>query len=122
MEKFLLLIREDLKRRANLSDAGYADQANMVGGWIDKMAAEGKFLSASALYDHGKYVAKNSIVSDGPFIEAKESISGFILIQAADLNEATRLAGECPMVQAGIAVIEVRELQENAHKKPTPRK
>lgn len=121
MEKFLLLIREDLKRRANLTAADYEKQADMVGEWIDKMAAAGKFLSASALYDQGKYVTRNNIVSDGPFIEAKESISGFILIQADDLNDAVRLAGECPMVRVGIAAIEVRELQEDAREKPAPR-
>ena len=119
MEKFLLLIREDLKRRANLTAQEYRDQADMVGQWIDKMAAQGKFVDASALYDQGKYVTKSAVVSDGPFIEAKESISGFILILADDFNDATELARICPMVQVGIATIEVRELQENARDKPT---
>ncbi|HWB93213.1 MAG TPA: YciI family protein [Puia sp.] len=120
MQQFLLLIREDLKRRANLSPADYEAQANMVGEWIDKMAAAGNFLSASALYDQGRYVTKKSILSDGPFIEAKESISGFILIQAESFNDAAALAQACPMIHAGIAAIEVRALQENARDKPVP--
>jgi hypothetical protein len=113
MEKFLLLIREDLKRRAQLSPADYRHQCDLVGEWIDKMTVTGNYLDASALYDQGKYVSKNVVVSDGPFLEAKESISGFILIQADDLEHATRLAQACTFVHTGYAVIEVRPMQED---------
>jgi len=112
MEKFLLLIREDLKRRATLSPEDFRYQCNLVGDWIDKMAETGNFLSASALYDQGQYVAKDYVVSDGPFLEAKESISGFILIQADDLAHATCLAQACGFVHTGNAGIEVRALQD----------
>ena len=113
MQKFLLLIREDLKRRANLSPEDFQYQCDLVGQWIDRMAATGNFLDASALFDRGKYVGKDYIVSDGPFLEAKESISGFILIQADDLAHATRLAQDCGFVQTGNAAIELRPLQED---------
>jgi hypothetical protein len=112
MEKFLLLIREDLKRRATLSPEDFRYQCNLVGDWIDKMTETGNFLSASALYDKGEYVAKDYVVSDGPFLEAKESISGFILIEADDLAHASRLAQACGFVHTGNAVIEVRPLQD----------
>jgi hypothetical protein len=113
MEKFLLLIREDLKRRAKLSPADFRHQCDLVGDWIDKMTATGNYIDASALYDQGKYVGNNYVVSDGPFLEAKESISGFILIQADDLDHATRLAQACTFVHTGYAVIEVRPMQED---------
>ena len=113
MEKFLLLIREDLKRRAILSPEDFKHQCDLVGNWIDKMAETGNFLSASALYDKGQYVAKDYIVSDGPFLEAKESISGFILIRAHDLAHATRLARACDFLHTGNCVIEVRPMQED---------
>jgi len=77
------------------------------------MAETGNFLSASALYDKGQYVAKDYVVSDGPFLEAKESVSGFILIQADDLAHATRLTQSCEFIHTGHCVIEVRPLQED---------
>jgi hypothetical protein len=117
MEKFLLLIREDLKRRANLSPEDYKHQCDLVGAWIDRIAATGNYIEASALYDQGKYVGK-SFVSDGPFLEAKESISGFILIQADDFDHATTLAQACDFVHTGHATIEVRELQADPTVKP----
>jgi hypothetical protein len=110
MDKFLLLIREDLKRRANLDPEEFKHQCDLVGDWVDKMAETGNFLEASALYDIGKYVGANYVVSDGPFLEAKECISGFILIQAENLEHATKLAQACTFVHTGFAVIEVRPL------------
>jgi hypothetical protein len=112
MRKFLLLIREDLKDRANLTQDDYVRQARLVGEWVDQMAKAGHFLDASALTNKGKYVGRGYVNSDGPFIEAKECISGFILIQASDLEAAGVWAQACPLVGNGVGVVEVRELQD----------
>src|SRR4029453_12628405 len=62
--------------------------------------------------------------TDGPFAETKEHLSGFIIIEARDLNEAIRLAGNIPMARLGtIEVRPVRELErytgEGARRAPT---
>ncbi|MDW6021359.1 YciI family protein [Mesorhizobium sp. BAC0120] len=48
--------------------------------------------------------------TDGPFAETKEHLSGLIVIEARDLNEAIRLAGNIPMARLG--TIEVRPVRE----------
>jgi len=45
-------------------------------------------------------------VQDGPFADTKERLGGFFLIEAADLDEAIRLANECPSAKTGS--VEVR--------------
>lgn len=45
-------------------------------------------------------------VTDGPFTETKEHLGGFLLIEARDLDEATRIAAACPPARLG--GIEVR--------------
>ena len=47
-----------------------------------------------------------TIVTDGPFVEAKEAIGGFYLVEAKDLDEALELAAACPGAKFG--AIEVR--------------
>jgi hypothetical protein len=37
-----------------------------------------------------------TIVTDGPFMETKELLSGYYLITAKDMDEAKRLAALCP--------------------------
>ena len=46
--------------------------------------------------------------TDGPFIETKEALGGFLLIEARDLNEAVRIAANTPLAKIGC--IEVRPI------------
>ena len=52
-------------------------------------------------------------VTDGPFAETKEQLSGIILIEARDLNEAIQVATKIPSAQLGS--IEVRPARELAY-------
>ncbi len=45
-------------------------------------------------------------ITDGPFAETKETLGGFFLINAKDLNEAIRIASQWPSARLGS--IEVR--------------
>ena len=48
-------------------------------------------------------------VTDGPFVETKEALGGYYLVDAADLDEAIALAKQVPVVAAG-AGLEVRPI------------
>ncbi len=41
------------------------------------------------------------ITTDGPYAETKEALTGFYLIEAADLDEAIRIASELPAAWDG---------------------
>jgi hypothetical protein len=47
-----------------------------------------------------------TVMTDGPFAETKEALGGFYLVEAADLDEAIKLAAACPGARYGS--IEVR--------------
>ena len=47
---------------------------------------------------------------DGPFAETKEHLGGFILINAADINEAVEIAAKIPLAKLGS--IEVRPIMQ----------
>ncbi|HEY3437716.1 MAG TPA: YciI family protein [Actinotalea sp.] len=46
-------------------------------------------------------------VTDGPFLETKEVLGGFYLLQAADLDEAIDLAGRLPELTTSHGAVEV---------------
>lgn len=53
-------------------------------------------------------------ITDGPFIEAREQIGGFFLIEARDLNEAIRVASQHPAARMGELIgsgVEIRPLR-----------
>ena len=39
------------------------------------------------------------VVSDGPFVETKELLGGFVVLEVADLDEAIRIASEWPSLE-----------------------
>ena len=49
-------------------------------------------------------------VTDGPFVETREQLAGYFLIEARDLNEAIGIAARVP--GARIGTVEVRPLRE----------
>lgn len=48
------------------------------------------------------------VLSDGPYAETKEALTGFYLVEAADLDEAVRIAADIPAAWDG--AVEVRPL------------
>jgi hypothetical protein len=58
----------------------------------------------------GRYVGRDTVLSDGPFIEAQEAVSGYFLIRAENLEQAAAIAQTCPFVLTGRMAIEVRPI------------
>jgi len=47
---------------------------------------------------------RDDVVTDGPFIESKEALGGYYLIEANDLDQALAVAKLCPANQGGVEV------------------
>lgn len=79
------------------------------------------------LHDHGQYVHASPLrpaaagiivrvrdgkqfVTDGPFVETREQLAGYFLIEARDLNDAIGIAARIP--GARIGTVEVRPVRE----------
>ena len=76
--------------------------------WFRRLADEGKAVAGNPLEREGKIVyGKNRVVSDGPFAESKEAIGGYFLLDIATMDEAVKIAQECPGLPYGVRV-EVR--------------
>lgn len=63
----------------------------------DGLKSDGKTLTADG-------------VTDGPFVEAKELLAGFSIVQAESYEEALVVAKECPMTMVPNFRIEVRQM------------
>jgi len=108
MEKFMLIIREDLKRIGALTDEQRFSNLPEQLEWIKSIADSGNYITGEPLAITGRYVSKNEVLSDGPFIEAKEGVAGYDMIMAENIDQAVSIAQTCPLVMKGVAVIEVR--------------
>lgn len=110
MKKFLLLIREDLRQVMQMTpEQQNADIQTMV-KWVEELTRSGNFVQGDPLESGMRIATKDGVLSDGPFIEAKEGISGYTMIQAETLDQAAELAASCPLVHTGQLRIEVRPI------------
>ncbi len=57
----------------------------------------------------GKIVTSEG-AKDGPFVEAKEVIGGYMIVSADSLEEAMGIARQCPGVVRPGSSVEVREI------------
>jgi hypothetical protein len=110
MEKFLLIVREDLKKIGQFTqEERFARSPDML-PWLESLNESGQYIMGEPLYVSGSYVSQDKVITDGPFIEAKEGVSGFDLIWAESMEQAVAIAQSCPMVMSGFAVREVRQV------------
>lgn len=79
--------------------------------WSETMGA--KILSAHKLCDGaGARISKNGhAVVEGPYVETKESIGGYYVVEAENINEAVTMAKGCPTVLWQGGYVEVRPVE-----------
>lgn len=85
-----------------------------TGSFNEKLEKEGHFVFADGLAEATTATTVDGqgdkpIVTDGPYLEAKEYLGGFWIIEAADLDEALALAAEASKACRG--KVEVRPFQ-----------
>ena len=77
--------------------------------WFEGLGARGKVKGAQPLGAQGRIISgtNGGLVVDGPFAESKESVGGYLLLQADNLDEAVEIARSNPALKYGTTV-EVR--------------
>jgi hypothetical protein len=112
MAQYVVLIYEDEKNWFE-GDPALIEQGMKAHTEFSQAAAD-KLRGGQALQPTGTATAirKDSAggftVTDGPFVETKEALGGFYVIEAADLDEAIALAKQVPAPFGGV---ELRPVQ-----------
>lgn len=113
--KFLCLAYEEEEKLNALSQSDWQELRRETLSYVDSLAKNGHLISTHALQGAGTAATvqirdSKLSVTDGPFVETKEQVGGFFLIEARDRDEAVRLASGWP--SARIGSIEVRPIEE----------
>lgn len=101
MRDFIFVFRQTSYDQSNTPDQEKEVLNKKWNDWIGGIAAQGKLKTHGArLEPAGKVLKPGGVVTDGPFVEIRERLGGFIVITANDLEEATTLAHGCPALDA----------------------
>jgi hypothetical protein len=113
--KYLCLAYEEENKLNALSRSEWGALRGEALAYLEELRNRGHMISAEALQS-----ARNAstirvrggkvTITDGPFAETKETLGGFFLIDARDLNEAIQVASKWPSARLGS--IEVRPIEE----------
>jgi hypothetical protein len=104
MAKFLFIYRESTESRAKPSPEEMQALAGQWYAWMQKFSAS-ILPGGDGLKPSGRLL-KSGIVTDGPYVEAKEVVVSFTIIQADDYDAAVAIARACPPGHT----IEIRQL------------
>ena len=110
MGKFLFVYRHTLEPSADISPGDMQQIHQKWQTWVGEGLQKGWMLDAgNGLKGEGRVVNAKKVVTDGPFIETKEIVGGYALVQAETVDAAAELAKGCPILIQGGSV-EVRPL------------
>ena len=109
MTQFLLLLLGGDESTREYSPEQYQQLLQRYFDWSDQLRSAGHYITAEQLKSGGRLVRATPAIVDGPFTETKETIGGYYLIEASNLDEATEIARQCPVLTHG-GTVEVREL------------
>jgi hypothetical protein len=109
MKEFALIFR--LKDIADFKPSPEQMQERM--NWLGSIAAQNKLVDKGntllPVQGSAKTVKPGNLITDGPYTEIKEFISGYIIVRAENIDEAVEMAKGNPVFSIG-GNIEVREL------------
>ena len=109
MNEYLMLIRENLDNYGKMTPQEMQDDIAKHVKWVEELVKNGNFKGGNPLTPAGRHISKQKIVTDGPYIESKEGVSGYYFLLASSLEEATKIAEGCPSLNIG-GTVEIREI------------
>src|SRR5476651_375787 len=102
MEDFVLIFRNSNDPAVQFSPQQMQSIMAEWQNWMGGIAAQNKLASSGhRLGFDGKTIKPNNVITDGPFAEIKEMISGFIVVKAASVDEAAEIGKGCPILNVG---------------------
>ncbi len=108
MEDFVLLFRQPNTDDSNLSDNEMRAIFQKWDEWFGSIAEQGKINNMGIrLSLPGKVLKAGGVITDGPFVEIRERLNGFIVIKADSLEDAITLAHGCPILDIN-GTVEIR--------------
>ena len=110
--KFMLIFRGGAVARHDLSPSELQAHVEKWYRWSDELARQGRRNAGTALDNPGAAVRGHErVVTDGPYAESKDLVTGSMIFEAASLEDAIDVARTCPIYEFGGSV-EVRPVQD----------
>ena len=114
MKYMLLFVRNE---EAVLDDEATRAHYAAIDTWFSEISRDGKLLNGEELQPSRtattvRWRDGHPLVTDGPFMESKENVAGFVTIDATDLDDAIAIAKRWPPHDQ---IVEIRPVIDHSH-------
>jgi hypothetical protein len=107
--KFLFIYRGASETMARMAPEEKQRHMQKWEKWIGEGIQKGWMLDPGDGLTAETRVVNAKVVTEGPFVESKEIVGGFTIVEAETIDDAARLAKGCPSLLIG-GNVEVRRL------------
>src|SRR5216683_1355832 len=107
-QKYLCIQRSAPGKQQQPSPAQMQEMYAVFNAWKEKFKAN--ILDMGGKLKPGGKIVAASGVTDGPFVEAKEIVGGFMIVAAESYDRAVEVARESPGLVSPGSTIEIREI------------
>lgn len=78
--------------------------------WLNEISDKGQLADGGNHFSRqGRVLRPHNRVSELPYQAEEQSVAGYILVLANDINDATELAQKCPILNGNNTSVEIRE-------------
>lgn len=107
-QKYLVIQRSAPRKQEPPSPAQMQEMYAAFSAWKEKFKAN--IVDMGAKLKPGGKILSASGVKDGPFVEVKEVVGGYMVVAAESYDRALEVARECPGVLMPGSSVEIREM------------
>ena len=119
MRYLLLIYSEEAKMNAERDRVGQETYTGTWMSYMDDLGKAGKLLGGEALLPVATATSVRAragggtMTTDGPFVETKETLGGYFIVDAANLDDAIAWAGKMPVfkVDGGVEIRPIMEFE-----------
>jgi hypothetical protein len=111
MANFMFVYRHATDTFGKMSPEELQQHMQKWHAWLNEGFQKGWLVNpGDGLKKEGRVVNARKVVTDGPFVEAKEIVGGYTVVQADDIDAAAEIAKGCPCLLMG-GTVEVRPFE-----------
>ena len=107
MKEFVMIVRLEALPEVKFSPEEEESLMNVWEKWIDGIIDKNILVSrGNRLGADGRSIKNGVVITNGPYVELKEIIGGYLIIRTYSIDEAAEIAKGAPLV--GNGTIEIR--------------
>ncbi len=111
MLEFTLIFRMDLTSGTPPTPEQMKSYMDNWMKWVNNISSQGKLANGgnSFLPHVGRVLKSDNSINDGIYVADGQSLAGYLVVCTQDIEDATNIAKECPILQGQNTSVEIRQ-------------